>query len=334
MDPSECCDFPLSGATYVDDDSYPVMGESAAELSTKLRATIAVVATAFRRHGMPLNFKEDKTEALVRLSGPGSRAVLAELAAAGQIDFAAGCLAEDSPAFAVRLARTYKHMGCKISVDLQPTAEVKSRTGQMYSAMRSLQRRVLSNPRLPQEVKVQLSTTLLHSRLLYNMGATPVLGRRQFATYAHAYVAPFRLAASMANTVLGQRWSDEAVLVQVARPSAQTVLVTLRVKLFIRMTLYAPRPLFMLIFALIDEPSSWAHAVVLDLLRIWHVSRDLHHLPSPVLCLRLWFQAVRRDRAGMRRILLKGAQSLNFKPPSLVPGLHDPTLLDLAPPAT
>ena len=50
----------MKGATYVDDDSYPVFADTAMDLLARMRALIGTVSRAFRKHGLPLNFKETR----------------------------------------------------------------------------------------------------------------------------------------------------------------------------------------------------------------------------------------------------------------------------------
>ena len=69
--------------------------------------------------------------------------VRAQLAEAGKLNFSSGLLAADSEPFSVRIARMYKHLGSKITVDRQPIDEVRARAGLIYGNMRKLRRRVL-----------------------------------------------------------------------------------------------------------------------------------------------------------------------------------------------
>ena len=229
------------------------------------------------------------------------------MAERGQFDFDAGSLADDSPPFSVRVARMYTHMGSKVTVDSQPIEEIKRRSGMMYTSMRSIRRRVLQNPRLQLSLKVQLSTTLLHTRLQFNAGAWPRLGTQAFAIYAHAFVAPLRLASGMTTGPADDKFTDEAVLLHCGTSSAAISLRRLRLKLFVRLCWRAPVPLLRLIFASTKERASWANAVVHDLAFAQSGNPDLQCIPAPAERLAEWISLARTYPQKFKSRLLKGA---------------------------
>ena len=307
----------LKGATYIDDDSFPAFARTSAELVAKFKSIITIISTAYRRHGMALNLKENKTELLLRLTGQGSRDARSTLAADGCIQFPAGLLAADTPSFSVKVSRAYKHMGSMVTVDLQPHDEIKARSGHMFNAMRPLRRKVLSNPRLPLEMKTGMVTTLLHSRLLYNAGTWPKLTPKLFGKLSHAYITPYRAAAAMMNGPEQNKFSDYQVIEACKIPTVYVALIRARCKLFVRLCRFAPVPLLMLVLALVDEHTSWMHEVRRNMADIHKASPDLCDMPSPMESLSSWVAAIKDDPNKIKRFLAKGAALLSMPSPAV-----------------
>ena len=68
---SEC--MTVYDNNYVDDDAFAVVGETLEILMHNLKMRTVIVAKVFRKHALPINWKENKTEAVIDLRGPGSR---------------------------------------------------------------------------------------------------------------------------------------------------------------------------------------------------------------------------------------------------------------------
>ena len=298
----------LIGSTYVDDDAVPILSESADELVPKIREVMSVIARVYRLHGLPLNFKADKTEALLKFRGPGAAAQQHRMAilADGVLHFPAGTVAADTPEFSLRVVRSYMHMGSVVGPDLKLLPEVRHRAGCMYAAHGKLRRRVLHSPRIDLEVKTRLVTTLLHTRLCHNAGTWPCMTDAEFASFAHAYVAPLRTAASMENHAHTHRHTDAQVLVQTSAPTPRQGIMRLRLAMFTRMAIHAPPLLAHLLYALCDEKRSWIYAALSDLHLLWRrFPDDLRALPSPELAPWEWVAAVRESPRPFRALLMR-----------------------------
>ena len=64
-------DLSASENTYVDDDAFTIVVACASDLIPALRSLACLVASAFRAHGLCLNYNPNKTEAMVAFRGVG-----------------------------------------------------------------------------------------------------------------------------------------------------------------------------------------------------------------------------------------------------------------------
>lgn len=68
----------------------------------------------------------------------------------------------------LRIVCMYKHMGTKSTVSMRDSSEIDHRSVQMYDSFRPARSRVYANDHLTAHTRIQLSDSLLETRLLYN----------------------------------------------------------------------------------------------------------------------------------------------------------------------
>ena len=130
-----------------------------------LAAFAAVVVDVFAKRGPPLNFKTNKTEAMVALRGKGA------VQAKQQLVFAEGACLElcipGHPSCHLRIVASYKHMGGQVSPGGHMLAEIKARAGDTLAVFRGARAHVWRNARLTETTRGQPADSLLDTRLFF-----------------------------------------------------------------------------------------------------------------------------------------------------------------------
>ena len=186
---------------YVDDDAFGIVADKPSALIPSVVRVVSVVARVFARHALPLNWKANKTEVIVDIRGAGKKAVLKEITFdhGSVLKIPGGMVAEGSPDIALRVVTHYKHMGRHAAARHDMVAEAKMRAGTMYVAYRQLRSKVFKHTLAPRQVRVGLTKSLQHSRLLFGCALWHNVPNQAWRIMARAYVSPLREATSMQN---------------------------------------------------------------------------------------------------------------------------------------
>ena len=118
-------------------------------------------------------------------------------------------------------------------------------------------------------------------------------------------VVPLCTAALMENLPTDVHKTDAQVIVHMSARAPAQELRRHRVALFVRIALHAPPGLLALLFAVRDEPKSWAYAVLRDLERIWTYDDELQSLPSPLEHPGCWLAESRQHPKSFKAHLYK-----------------------------
>ena len=288
--------------TYVDDDAYCTSAQSAMEIVPKLRQLLKAVVTVCRSHALPLNFKQDKTEAMISFAGPSSRKALTDLVRDmdSTIELPQGSCGPGSPAVSMKVVATYKHMGVTCSHTGMWSDEMGTRTGSFYSAYQMIKAKVLRNRTLEMHTKVSLTFSLLYSRLFHNSVNWCSLGRKAKTMIGKAYIAPLRYIAGMVNydssgqaLPPGERKTDAQVVTHLELPTWQTKVKADRVKYLAGVLTAAPPTLVRLVLLVASHKGSWTHEVLTDLHAVKNKLPQYYvGFPDPLINSAAWFQAV------------------------------------------
>ena len=159
----DCDDVaPVSDVTYVDGLCLMVSAEKPDELIERTAEMIRVCRRALAKHGLKMNFSKDKAECIMRLFGRGSQELVAGLQCIDDGDQKV-ITVDDA---AVRIVRSYKHLGTIHTATGNMTEEATARVRVMRVAYRALAGRVFGSPKLSLRTKLRLADTLLWSILL------------------------------------------------------------------------------------------------------------------------------------------------------------------------
>ena len=278
----------------MDDCLFATLAKCAFELIRKLAALAALAVAVFHSHSLSLNFKPNKSEALIRLRGPNARTVYNNITV---LDGSHMQLEVQGSKFPLRIVSHYVHMGGSLNPrnDLMP--EIHRRVATSSSVAKPLSSRVLSLPQLKSGVRMMLASSLVFSRLLFNACTWSQLSAKCFRTLNNLYMRVIRTVAGKRNYKDSPiRWSDMQVLVDTSAPHLSVLLRWHRLRYLVRVFKYAPIALKHILSVLASSPTSWTGHVVKDLQSIWQSLESLYiTMPDPATNVEKWFTAIGGD---------------------------------------
>eukprot|EP00435_Cladocopium_sp_Y103_P075615 s462_g61.t1 len=151
--------------SFVDDIAYAVHAPSAELLVTSLQLVASCLHDSACSRGLTLNYQAGKTEAIVKLAGPGSRSVQQKVwhDLGGKLPV----VSETSTQW-LRLVHSYKHLGSFLQDHGVVSKDVRYRNAQARKAFGQLQRSFYSKRNVDSKTKAAVFNSLVVSRHAYN----------------------------------------------------------------------------------------------------------------------------------------------------------------------
>jgi hypothetical protein len=187
---------PLAPPTFMDDFVVLLRHADPRQLVAMLRRAAQIVCTITANHGLQVNFKAGKTEALVVLAGPGHAAVRDELWHHTEDIDGDGPV----PVLALeggqrlRIVSRYKHLGMLASSSRSFEPELSARVKAANTATIALAGKLFGSPFLDDSIKTQLAAACIASRALSGCGLWPPLLPQQLRRLEAAVLRPLRRA--------------------------------------------------------------------------------------------------------------------------------------------
>ena len=249
--------------SYVDDAAVMIQSAKAEGLAERVTRATAEIIDTFAQHGLVVNMKPGKTEAIMSWRGPGSRhakrKVLLDGGSIIKVRLASG---EEC---SLRIVDAYKHLGGYVAADASMRREIGNRASSGMTVYMELRKPIFADRRLPLATKSQLADALVDSRHFYNAAIWPRLPERELKRVEISCAKPYR-------TMLGLQLRKDAPLVasgvvlQCSRATSTKACVSLaRLRYLPRLTRSAPPLLHALIVATSGSPDSWMAALKEDL---------------------------------------------------------------------
>ena len=155
---------PAADVTYVDDEAILIVADTAESLNAKLSQVAAAAHETMAAHGMLLNWKPGKSEAILMWRGAGARAARADAARGERM----ALTLPGFPALECLIVKEYKHLGPMQSGTPSSALDVSERLRKASAAYYSLVRRVFAVPQLSIPLRLRLFQSLVLSVLLLN----------------------------------------------------------------------------------------------------------------------------------------------------------------------
>lgn len=233
---------------WADDLALALRNASAGELVDDLRIVVADLFDWCHQFGMIPNTAKGKSEILLQLRGPQSRALRLELFQGEVPIFVAQPLR--APTVSLHIVPMYKHLGTHIHIGVKLLHDVRIRSGMMRAAYNKDRRKVYGNPRLGLRQRGQLLEAMIFSILRWNLGGWYELDDFAYKRYRTSLMSLMRRTCMTPHgpeTVW--TWSDDKVLATLGIPDPAEMLHLARLSFFTTAYHSGPDELWCLIIA-------------------------------------------------------------------------------------
>ena len=276
---------------FVDDLAVLLRTETIDQLWPAAAHALTAVFAAAGKRGLSLNMEKGKTELLCALVGPGSKKAKQWLASSNfEIQ-----VALPNGDHALRVVRTYKHLGAWVHDDAQPRQALRARVTSARQAWGPLLRPFFTKKVVAQATKVQVLNSLVLSRLTYNVHVLTRLSDKSLAEWEASLrpmVAP--LATPHLKGLASFQFSTTTLcgLLEVLSPLDRLHLNRLRYCK--RLLDHSPMVLWNLVHALQYEHDSWVASLRSSF--AWFTRHfGPSHFPDASAPLVEWWTVVRLD---------------------------------------
>ncbi|CAK0801015.1 unnamed protein product [Prorocentrum cordatum] len=155
---------PVGEVTYVDDEAVLIVGEDNASLNRNVALVAEAAHTTMEKHGMQLNWKPGKSEALIMWRGKGARAAKAE----AMIGERPALTVLGIPSIECSVVSEYKHLGSMQSGVASSALDIRARLRKASAVYHSLVRKVFAAQHMSVQLRLRLFQSLVLSVLFYN----------------------------------------------------------------------------------------------------------------------------------------------------------------------
>ena len=283
-------DLPMMDDTYADDTILFIADKQPTEVPKKAAAITAIAVQVYGKHGLRLNFKENKSEVMLNLSGHGAKEAYRSLAIDddGNID-----VFMPSGPIAVRVIVAYRHMGGQLNTRGDMGPEAKARAGAATGVIRPVKKKVFGNTDIKIDVRLSLAKSLSFSRLLYNAGTWDTLSPAAARLIRRSYMQTLRTVARMHNTKTDDaHTTDLQVLASLEEPQVEVVMMVHRLRYLVRLIRYGPPALIRVVMSQHTWTKSWVRKVIADLAEFQNKTTNYQHMPSPSTDPDIWFNDI------------------------------------------
>eukprot|EP00435_Cladocopium_sp_Y103_P023635 s421_g5.t1 len=282
------------GPTWMDDTAVCLAHHSGDQLVQQVRCVASFLLDLCTHHCLKPNLSAGKTEILFSFKGAGSRRLKTEhygpnapatLQAIGE-----------NQIYAIKLVKTYKHLGGQVHHTTDQAVEVRQRTAIAHAAMSSHRRVLFQNPHIALAKRVQLSDSIVISKLLYGAESWISNDQRTMQKFHSAVLKLYRRLLKISPV---QNVSDDEILTQLDALSPHDLLRRTRLRYLVTLT-HARVPG---LWDLLACDSQWLALLESDLVWMWE---QLHHassLPDPRLAYGVWVSLIRHRPGYWKRLV-------------------------------
>lgn len=248
---------------YADGSILVTADTHASAVPRKVAAMASIAVQVYERHGLRLNFKENKSEAMFRLAGPGSKDVYKQSAVHDE-----GWVEVQMPqeSISLRVIVSFRHMGRHINSRGDMLPEAKARSGAATGVVSPGKKRVFANEAIDRTVRLSLAKSLSFSRLSYNAGTWDRLSAHAMRCIRRSYMQTYRTVAKMHNSQAdATHTSDLQVLQAIQEPPIEVVLLTHRLSYLVRPIVHVLAALTRVVIPQLANKRSWVDIIIRDM---------------------------------------------------------------------
>eukprot|EP00435_Cladocopium_sp_Y103_P007934 s2283_g2.t1 len=296
--------MPAPPVTWVDDVAIPIITTHSSDLERALVQVTEATVAVFRRHGLSLNFKASKTEAVVAFRGSDAAACRADL-----LVKRLGRISLPTFDFQMKCSASYEHLGAIFADDACMAKEIEHRKSRATKAYRLVRRSILCNRHVDTITRLKLFESLIIPIILHGAGNWGLLSKRQYDGLHACIMTWQRSIVNDGFWTPGQR-TDFELQGHWRLPALSLRLAKLRLLYAFHCVQDGPRLLLDYITSVAHLKGSWFHALRLGLQ--WLSTMDADFCPVSLHSASVenivdWLHAQHRDGPHRVRRLYKKA---------------------------
>ena len=259
--PQDAC---LEPALYMDDAEIPSIADAGSiEEATGRVATIA--RRILQEHWLTMNTSPGKSEVMFFFNGPGSARVRKQLLAERSppaID-----LGEPFLGRSIGIVSAYRHLGSNMHMSQSMQYEVTHRLSAARQTFGAIAWPFIRAPRVDTQTKLAIVRSCLLSKGLFQAGCWPILTSSEAARLHKGIIHIFASCVPNAATY-AEDLSYDALLDKYALPAPAVMVLSCRLRLFLRVVRRAPPQLVGQLLLARPGRRSWLRAIEADFGRL------------------------------------------------------------------
>ena len=295
--------------TYVDDEAIHIAASSPKVLMASIPVLMRHLCQVFMYFGFKINWKPGKTECFLTFRGKHSEAQRQKLVKQdGQLMIP---LPQECGHPFLRVVRRYVHLGSGLDGACGPAPDVQIRTASALSAFTPISKKVFGNSWVTRAVRLRLLSSLVLSRLLYNVHTWSALTQAAYNRLNSVYMRGLRRIADclrFSAESAHASGSDAYVRTLLGAPSLQCIIMQRRLLLLASILRNGSSRLVSLLAARgrDNQPLPWVRMISGDLQRTasYHANK-FAELGDPLEHCNEWAAMITRF-PGEWRELVKG----------------------------
>ena len=177
---------------FVDDIAAYLSAPSVKSLLIAVPILVRQLSSVLHGLGFKINWDKNKTECFINLRGAGAATAAREIHKQGSFLFIDGLIG----ASGVRVVKNYRHLGNILESTGSPAADVPARVSSAMSAYCPISSKIFGANKISQNVRLRLFSSLVVSRLLYNVHVWSSLPRAAYLTLNSVYMRGLRRIAN------------------------------------------------------------------------------------------------------------------------------------------
>ena len=283
---SECPKTDVLDAAFVDDTVLFLLSKTASGLDAAIQTLLTLLFRIYSLMNLEINLSPGKTEAILVYRGKGAAE---HLRARRPAAFEPPRIVVPGSPSVLHIVSVYKHLGGEITAagSLVPLAH--GRRKRALAAYSPIAMKIFGSPQLQMDLKQWMFTTLVMSRLVFNLHVV-VPSRRFLIILNDVYLRGHRRMHD-ACRINGDCESDLAFRVRTGTPSIDCLLCRARLRYLGRMARSHPPALVTLLRQRVNgRRPIWINLIVSDMTRMRQIVARCSSMPAPDADPEVWMR--------------------------------------------
>ena len=287
------------GPTWMDDLCVCLRAPNAHQLERKVAVTVGLLIDKCRGYAMSPNLSKGKSEVMMSLRGPGSKAVKAKYFG-GQSSGKMRILGEEQ-SYDIAVVGEYLHLGNIVHHSGQGGVEVRRRVAIGHQSLAQHRRLLYHNISIPLPRRIEIFDTLVMTKVLYGAETWVLVERKNYDYFHKNLIKLYRRVLRLPHD---GHFTDAEILARGPFLSPDEILCRHRLRYLV--TLYqsgdnTPWGLFV-------DDVHWCEQIQDDLRWLYNQLKDTSSLTEPSVNFAPWRVILQHHPGYWKRLVRRGCQ--------------------------